>query len=75
MPAAFKYYNGTYANLVWLKQANPNSPYDRYTAKRLVKLLGSEGSVANYAKKIADGKSLSSWDRTHIDVESTLLKH
>lgn len=75
MPSAFKYYNGTYANLTWLKQANPDSPYDRYTAKRLVKLLGAEGSVANYAKKIADGKHLSSWDRTRIDMESTLLKH
>ena len=51
MPSAFKYYNGTYANLTWLKQANPDSPYDRYTAKRLVKLLGAEGSVANYAQK------------------------
>lgn len=75
MASAFKYYNGSYANLMWLRQANPNSPYDRYTAKRLVQLLGDGGSVGSYAVKISKGKSLSSWDRFMINSKITLLHH
>lgn len=75
MPSAFKYYNGAYANLTWLQKANPNSPYDRYTAKRLVQLLGDNGSVVSYADKISKGKSLNSWDRFVIRTKLTLLHH
>lgn len=75
LPAAFKYYDGTYANLLWLKQANPRSPYDRYTAKRLNQLLGDNGTVGSDARKIAAGKSLNSWDRSLINFRITLLRN
>ena len=75
MPAAFKYYNGTYANLVWLAQANPKSAYDRYTAKRLLQLLGDGGTVGNYAYEIAHGKALNQWERTNLRVRIALLSH
>lgn len=75
MASAFKYYNGSYANLTWLQQANPRSPYDRYTAKRLLQLLGDDGSVGSYATKISEGKSLNSWDRFVIQTKLTLLHH
>lgn len=75
LPAAFKYYDGTYANLLWLKQANPKSPYDRYTAKRLLQLLGDNGTVGSNARKIAAGKSLSGWDRSMINFKIDLLRN
>ena len=75
LPDAFKYYNGTYANLLWLKQANPKSKYDRYTAKRLVKLLGDNGSVGSYSQKIAAGKPLSKWDRHWINFKLGILRN
>lgn len=75
MPSAFKYYNGAYANLMWLRQANPKSAYDRYTAKRLVQLLGEDGSVSSYAYKISKGQRLSNWDRWLINSKITLLHH
>ncbi|WP_251546053.1 D-alanyl-lipoteichoic acid biosynthesis protein DltD [Limosilactobacillus caecicola] len=75
MASAFKYYNGSYANLMWVQQANPKSPYDRYTAKRLLQLLGHDGSVGSYATKISQGKSLSKWDRFVINSKITLLHH
>ena len=73
MVNAFKYYDGSYANLTWLNQANPKSPYDRYTARRLIKLLGDNGTVTNDAAKIAAGKSLSSWDRFNIRIRLHFL--
>lgn len=73
MVNAFKYYDGSYANLTWLNQANPKSPYDRYTARRLIKLLGDNGTVTNDAAKIAAGKSLSSWDRFNIKIRLHFL--
>lgn len=75
MPAAFKYYNGSLANLTWLKKANPKSPYDRYVAKRLVKMLGEEGTVSGYAAKIAKGQPLNSWEKTTINFRLALLQH
>ena len=75
MPAAFKYYNGSLANLTWLKKANPHSPYDRYVAKRLVKMLGEDGTVSEYAAKIAKGQSLNSWEKGLINFRLSLLQH
>lgn len=75
MPAAFKYYNGSLADLTWLKKANPKSPYDQYVAKRLIKMLGNDGSISSYAAKIAKGHSLSKWDLTVINVRLSLLQH
>lgn len=75
MANAFKYYNGSYANLMWLQQANPHSAYDRYTAKRLVTLLGDDGSITSDADKIAKGKSLSGWDRFVIRTKISWLRH
>lgn len=75
MPAAFQYYNGTYANLVWLNQANPKSPYDRYTAKRLGQLLGNSGTVASYAYKIERGEALNSFEKANLKVRIALLSH
>lgn len=75
MSSAFKYYNGSYANLMWLRTANPKSKYDRYTAHRLIQLLGDGGSVGNYAYKISEGKALNSWDRFVINFKITLLSH
>lgn len=72
---AFKYYNGSYANLTWLQHANPRSPYDRYVAKRLIALIGDDGTVGAGARKIATGKSLSSWDRLVINSRVNLLAH
>ena len=74
-PAAFRYYNGTYANLTWLAQADPKSPYDRYVAKRLVKLTNDQGLAANLADKVASGRHLSSFDRLLINGQTTLLTH
>lgn len=75
LPPAFKYYNGSYANLTWLQKANPNSPYDRYTARRLITLIGKDGTVGADARKIAMGKSLNSWDRLVIKTRLGMLKH
>lgn len=75
MKPAFQYYNGSYANLTWLKHANPKSPYDRYVAKRLLKLNGDDGTVGEGAYKIAAGQSLSAWDRTVINTRITILAH
>lgn len=75
MAPAFKYYNGSYANLTWLRHANPKSPYDRYVAKRLLSLIGSDGTVGAGARKIAAGQPLSSWDRTVINTRINLLAH
>lgn len=75
MPDAFRYYNGTYANLVWLAQANPKSPYDRYTAKRLGELTSDSGTVASYAYKIERGEQLNAFERTNIKVRIALLAH
>lgn len=72
---AFKFYNGSYANLTWLQTANPKSPYDRYTAQRLIKLIGTDGTVGVAAEKIAKGKSLSSWDHFVINTRVNLLQH
>lgn len=72
---AFKYYNGAYANLNWLSQANPRSPYDRYTAKRLVQLLGNNGTVGASATKISQGKSLSSWEKFQMRTQLMVLRH
>lgn len=72
---AFKFYNGSYADLTWLKSANPHSAYDRYVAKRLLALLGDEGTVGAGAYKIASGKPLNSWDRLSINVRLNMLKH
>lgn len=74
-PAAFKYYNGSLADLTWLKKANPKSPYDQYVAKRLIQMLGKGGSVSSYAAKIAKGHALSQWDLTVINVRLSLLQH
>src|SRR5699024_11072855 len=75
MPDAFRYYNGTYANLVWLAQANPKSPYDRYTAKRLGELTSDSGTVASYAYKIERGEQLNAFERANIKVRIALLAH
>lgn len=75
LSAAFKYYNGSYANLMWLRQANPKSAYDRYTAKRLVQLLGDNGAVTSDAAKISKGQALSGWDRFMINTKISLLSH
>ncbi len=75
MVNAFKYYNGAYANLMWLKQANPKSPYDRYTAHRLIQLLGDDGTVTQDAAKIAAGKPLTGWDRFNINMRIKFLSH
>lgn len=72
---AFKYYNSLYANLTWLQKANPKSPYDRYTAQRLLNLIGKDGTVGAAARKIADGRSLSNWDRFIINTRVNLLQH
>lgn len=72
---AFKYYNGELANLNWLKKANPHSPYDRYVAKRLIAMLGDDGTVSSYARKIAAGKSLSSFDQGIIRLRLNMLVH
>lgn len=74
-PQAFKYYNGNFADLAWLKQANPKSAYDRYTAQRLVTLLGDQGTVASDAAKIAHGQALNSWDKWVINTRLSLLTH
>ncbi|MCH3921628.1 D-alanyl-lipoteichoic acid biosynthesis protein DltD [Limosilactobacillus sp.] len=75
MKPAFQYYNGSYANLTWLRHANPKSPYDRYVARRLLKLVGDDGTVGEGARKIAAGKALNSWDRTVINMRITMLAH
>ena len=72
---AFKYYNGSYANLTWLKHANPHSPYDQYVAKRLIALIGEDGTVGAGARKIAKGQSLDSWDRFVINTRLNMLAH
>ena len=74
-PAAFKYYNGSLADLTWLKTANPHSAYDRYVAQRLVTMLGDEGSIATYAKQIAKGQSLSKFDKVIINLRTNMLQH
>ena len=74
-PPAFKYYNGELANLNWLQHADPKSPYDRYVATRLIAMLGKDGSVSSYAKKIAEGKSLSSFDMGVIRFRLNMLVH
>lgn len=74
-PPAFKYYNGELANLNWLQHANPKSPYDRYIATRLIAMLGKDGTVSSYAKKIAEGKSLSSFDMGVIRFRLNMLVH
>lgn len=75
MAPAFKYYNGSYANLTWLKSANPHSPYDRYVAKRLLALIGDDGTVGAGARKIAAGRALNKWDRLVINTRIGILKH
>ena len=75
LPPAFKYYNGELADLTWLKKANPKSPYDQYVAKRLIQMIGNDGSVAEDAAKIAQGKPLSSWDKAILSFRLTLLQH
>lgn len=75
MAPAFKYYNGSYANLTWLQKANPKSPYDRYTARRLIALIGKDGTVGAAARKIATGESLSGWDRFVINTRVNMLQH
>lgn len=72
---AFKYYNGSYANLTWLQKANPKSPYDRYTARRLIALIGKDGTVGAAARKIAAGQSLNGWDRFVINTRVDMLQH
>lgn len=72
---AFKYYNGSYANLTWLQHANPRSPYDRYVAKRLIALIGDDGTVGAGARKIAAGHPLNSWDRFVINSRVNILAH
>lgn len=72
---AFKYYNGSYANLTWLQKANPKSAYDRYTARRLIALIGKDGTVGAAARKIAAGESLSGWDRFVINSRVNMLQH
>lgn len=72
---AFKYYNGSYANLTWLQKANPKSPYDRYIARRLLTLIGKDGTVGAAARKIAAGHALNSWDRFIINTRVNLLQH
>lgn len=73
LPVAFKFYNGAYANLIWLNQANPASRYDRYTARRLLQLIGSNGIVGSAARKIAAGEPLSGWDKFQIQSRIHLL--
>lgn len=75
MAPAFKYYNGSFANLTWLQKANPNSPYDRYTARRLLSLIGTDGTVGAAARKIAAGHSLNRWDRLVINTRVKMLEH
>lgn len=75
LPPAFKYYNGELANLNWLKNANPQSPYDRYVAKRLIAMLGTDGTVSSDARKIAKGQALSSWDKGIISFRLNMLVH
>lgn len=70
---AFQYYNSNYADLTWLSQANPRSPYDRYTAGRLATLMNNQGTVASFARKIAEGRALSPLDRADINVRTTML--
>lgn len=72
---AFKFYNGTYADLSWLQKANPRSPYDRYTARRLLTLLGTDGTIGAATRKIAAGHALSGWDRLVINIRVAMLKH
>lgn len=72
---AFKYYNSSFANLTWLQTANPKSPYDRYTARRLLTLVGSDGTVGAAARKIAAGEALTDWDRFVINSRVKLLEH
>lgn len=74
-PDAFKYYNGSLADLTWLKQANPHSAYDRYLAQRLITLLGSNDEVSQLAAKIAQGHQLSSLDQQLISVQHNFLWH
>ena len=74
-PQAFKYYNGNYADYMWLEQANPKSPYDRYTASRLVILLNDQGFVSSLAYKIASGEALSAANRANLKVRLTFLSH
>lgn len=72
---AFQYYNSNYADLMWLAQANPASPYDRYTASRLATLLNNQGTVAAFARKIAAGQSLNQFERADMQVRTTFLRN
>lgn len=74
-PPAFKYYNGELADLTWLKNANPRSPYDRYVAKRLLGMLGTNGTETSYYHKIAQGKPLSHFDLGIIHLRLNILVH
>lgn len=74
-PGAFQMYNGILQNLMWLRQANPHSRYDRYVAKRIIKLNGADNMTAVYCKRIANGKPLSGLDRAVIGLRINFLKH
>ena len=70
---AFAYYTGSYSDIYWLLQANPKSAYDRYTAQRLIDLLGDDGTIPNAAKRIAKGKALTSLQRSWLSFRMHLL--
>ena len=72
---AFAYYTGSYSDIYWLLQANPKSAYDRYTAQRLIELLGTDGTIPNAAKRIASGRVLTGFERRWLSFRMSLLAH
>lgn len=74
-PAAFKYYNGQLADLTWLKNADPNSSYDRYLAQRLTQLLDPASETAQLAQRIAAKKQLTAPELKLIAMQRRLLLH
>lgn len=70
---AFTYYTGTYSDVYWLLAANPQSKYDQYTAQRLIQLTNPTGTLGSGAKRIAQGKALSAWQRNVLTIQKRLL--
>ncbi|MFT8393474.1 MAG: D-alanyl-lipoteichoic acid biosynthesis protein DltD [Liquorilactobacillus ghanensis] len=74
-PPAFKYYNGDLADFTWLQHADPHSAYDRYFARRLVRLLGPNDRVGQMAARIAAGHKLTSANYQWISFQRKFLIH
>ncbi|AMV62399.1 Poly(glycerophosphate chain) D-alanine transfer protein DltD [Pediococcus damnosus] len=74
---AFSFYYSPLQSTVWLLKQHGSQQMDRYAAKRLLEMPSGKANrtITSALKRVADGKKITSGQRTYLTYERRLLQH